>query len=106
MRCIRRPGCTRCEAASSEYSAHRAPDAPPYATHSAPHAARHAADRTDWTVATARIAGTVSGATTILAVGLGRLLRGVSQRLVLAGVEEAGRRVAGLILPARDGRAR
>ena len=48
----------------------------------------------------------VSSATTILPVRFGSLLRGVRQRLVLAGVEEAGRRVAILLLPARDGRAR
>jgi hypothetical protein len=43
---------------------------------------------------------------TVLAVGFASLLRGVRQRLVLGGVEEASRRVAVLFLPARDGRAR
>src|SRR4051812_22440366 len=46
-----------------------------------------------------------SSATTVLTVRFASQLRGVRQRLVLAGVEESGRRVAILLLPARDGRA-
>src|SRR4051812_45332026 len=46
-----------------------------------------------------------SSATTVLTVRFASQLRGVRQRLVLAGVEESGRRIAILLLPARDGRA-